>query len=238
MRSRPILVAATIFVALTAVAMGFGPGRAFWQLVKGTTTPPDRIAMIRERHLPNVRLTDHEGRTHLFYDNLVRGKAVAINFMYASCSKTCEVASQNLSRLQDELGARLGRQVSLYSITLDPEHDTPEALAAYRQHFGAKPGWTFLKPDSTADVTMLRRKLGVYEIDPAVDAELSLSNHTGIVVLGNEPSGRWTMIPSLLHPVRIRQAIERILLPPEQWARGDAVVQEVPREDSDAGLSR
>ena len=59
-----------------------------------------------------------------------------------------------------------------------------------------------------------------------------------MLVLGNEATGRWTMIPSLVHPIRIRQALERVILPPELWPSGDAVIQEVPRELSTASESR
>lgn len=191
-----------------------------------------RVDQIRERHLPETRLTDHTGRTVRFYSDLVRDKVVAINFMYAACSKFCELSSQNVSRLQDELGDRLGRQVSLYSISLDPVNDTPEALRAYRDKHGAKPGWIFLTAASVADIANLRRKLGVYEADPALDEDMT--QHTGMVLLGNERTGRWTMVPALVHPIRIRQALERVLLPAEQWPHGEAVVNEVPREYSTA----
>ena len=195
-----------------------------------------RIAQIRDRHLPNIEFSDHEGRSVKFYDDLVRDKVVAINFMYAACSKTCALSSQNMASLQDELGDRLGRNVALISISLDPEHDDPAALAAFRAKQGAKTGCTFLSPRNVAEVTELRRKLGVYDPDPAADGDLS--NHTGIIVLGNEPAGRWTMIPSLVNPVRIRQALERVMPPPDQWPRGQAVIDAVPREDSERSVRR
>ena len=58
--------------------------------------------------------------------------------------------------------------------------------------------------------------------------------HAGIVILGNEPQGRWKAISALSKPVRIRQAIERTLLPPGQWPTGDAVVSEAPYEVREA----
>jgi protein SCO1 len=208
---------------------------------RGSAPPPDaataltdRLDRIRNR-LPNIALHDHTGRAVRFHD-LIAGRRVAINFMYASCSKTCEVSSQNLSRLQIALGERLGRDVMMYSISLDPDRDTWQALATYREKQGAMPGWTFLLPESTADVTVLRRALGVFEPDEALDGDLS--SHTGMLVLGNETTGRWSMVPSLLHPIRLRQSIERMILPPSQWASGSAVVSEVPREDSDTSLRR
>ena len=194
--------------------------------------PTARAAQIREHHLPDLLFTDHLGQPRRFYSDLVRGKVVAISFMYAACSKLCELSSQNMARLQDELGERLGRDVQLYSISLDPLNDTPETLRNYREQHGAKPGWTFLTATNPAELTLFRRKLGVYDPDPEIDGDLT--QHTGMVVLGNEPTGRWSKIPALVHPIRIRQAVERVLLPPEQWPRGQQPVDEVPREDSHA----
>ena len=191
-----------------------------------------RAAQIRDRHLPDILLTDHLGQPRRFYSDLVQGKVIAISFMYAACSKLCELSSQNMARLQDELGERFGRDVQLYSISLDPLNDTPESLRAYREQHGGKPGWTFLTVADPTELTLFRRKLGVYDPDPEADADLT--QHTGMIVLGNERTARWSKIPALVHPIRIRQAVERILLPPEQWPRGQRLIDEVPRTYSGA----
>ena len=172
-------------------------------------SPPDRAALVRERHLPNVELITHEGRTVRFYDDLVRGKVVAINFMFTRCARFCPTTTAKLATVQSALGERLGRDVFMYSISLDAAHDTPEVLKRYARAFGVKPGWTFLT-GKAEDIKMLRRKLGVYDRDPLIDADPT--KHSGLIVLGNEPRGRWRAIAALSKPVRIRQAIERILL--------------------------
>ena len=74
-------------------------------------------------------------------------------------------------------------------------------------------------------------KLGAYDLDPVVDADLT--QHVGIVILGNEPKGCWKAISALSQPVRIRQAIERTILPPDQWPTGAAVVNEVPYQENE-----
>jgi protein SCO1/2 len=198
------------------------------------TAPPDRVALIREQHLPNVELTTHEGRVVRFYDDLVKGKVVAINFMYAGCRNQCPLATEHLVEMQkhlvevqNALGKRAGRDVTLLSITLDPERDTPEVLKAYAQAHGAGPGWYFLT-GKRDDIELLRRKLGAYDLDPVVDADRA--QHAGIVILGNEPKGRWKAISALSKPVRICQAIDRTILPPSQWPTGEAVVNEAPYE--------
>jgi len=188
--------------------------------------PPDRVEQIREEHLPNVLLWTHEGRAVRFYDDLVKGRTVAINFMYADCQRACPVATHNLTLAQQSLGARAG-EVSFLSISLEPERDTPEALREYARMHGAGPGMTFLT-GRREDIERLRRALGAYDPDPTIDADRS--QHAGLVILGNEPAGRWKAISALAKPVRIRQAIERTLLPPSRWPVGEAVVAEAPYE--------
>jgi protein SCO1/2 len=192
---------------------------------------PDRVAAIREQHLPNVELVTHEGRHVRFYDDLVKGRVVAINFMFATCRRACPVATEHLVEVQTELAERRPGEVTFLSISLEPERDTPEVLRGFAAAHGVGPGWLFLT-GRRDDVERLRRALGAYDPDPVLDADRS--QHGGIVILGNEPRGRWKAISALSKPVRIRQAIERTILPPSAWPTGPAVVAEAPYEDRDA----
>lgn len=194
-------------------------------------TPPDRAAHIRRRNLPNVPLVTHEGRRVRFYDDLVQGRMVAIHFMYTRCRGVCLPSTANLVEVQKALGARMGREVTFLSISLDAEEDTPEQLREFAREHEVGPGWIFLT-GRKADIELLRRKLGAYELDPSADADRS--QHTGVVILGNEPKARWQAISALANPVRIRQAMERTLLPPSQWRVGREAVAEVPFEKSEA----
>jgi protein SCO1/2 len=202
------------------------PSAAAWR-----PGPPNRAALIRDRHLPNVELITHEGRRVRFYDDLVKGKIVAINFMYARCRGTCSPATANLAQAQKSLRERMEQEVTFLSLSLDSDHDTPDVLKAYARNHGAGPGWYFLT-GKRENIELLRRKLGAYELDPVIDADIT--QHAGIVILGNEPKGRWKAISSLSKPVRIRQAIERTILPPSEWPTGAAVIAEVPMEKSAA----
>ena len=194
--------------------------------------PPDRVALIREEHLLNIKLTTHEGRVVRFYDDLVKGKTVAINFMFANCREGCSVATEHLLEAQRALSERMRRDVTFLSISLEPEQDTPDVLRGYARAHGTGPGWYFLTGKRN-DIELLRRKLGAYDLDPVVDADPT--QHSGIVILGNEPAGRWKAISVLSKPVRIRQAIERTILPATQWPTGEAVVKESPREETEVG---
>ena len=108
-----------------------------------------------------------------FYNEFVKGKTVLINFFYTKCDgKLCDQATRNLVQVQKLLGDRLGREVFIYSITLDPEHDTPEVLQAYAEEYGAKPGWEFLRGDPK-EIAALREKLGLANPDPELSRKLN-----------------------------------------------------------------
>lgn len=111
-------------------------------------------------------------------------------------------------QVQELLGARVGRDLEFYSISLDPDFDTPAALSAYAASFGVGPGWTFLS-GAQGDVTALRHALGAFDPDPEVDADLT--QHAGILIYGDEPKGRWCALPGELRASALVRALERIL---------------------------
>lgn len=154
---------------------------------------------------PNVTLTTHEGKDVRFYQDLVKGKVVLINFMYATCTNSCPTFTANLVRVQRLFGDRIGRDVFMYSISLDPEHDTPQVLRDYVKNYSVQPGWTFLT-GSTPDITVLRRRLGLRDPDPAVDADKT--QHIGVVLYGNERFDRWAACPALSEPREIVKYID------------------------------
>jgi len=158
--------------------------------------------------IPDVALVTHEGRAVRFYSDLVRGRTVVVQFFFTDCQGICPVSTGRMRELQEALGERLGPEVSFLSVTLDPAHDTPAVLAEHARTIGARPGWTFLTGD-LADITALRYRLGVYDLDPVLDADRN--QHAGVLVLGNEPRQRWSMKPATLSVRPLLAALERTL---------------------------
>ena len=158
--------------------------------------------------LPNVVLRTHENKPVRFYDDLIRGKVVIVSFMFTTCHGICPRTNANLLKVQRALGERVGRDIFMYSLSLDPAADTPKVLGNYARTLGAKPGWTFLtgKP---ADLELLRRKLGFTDPDPKVDADKT--QHGGLVVYGNDAAGRWSAMPALVNADRIAEAVIRVM---------------------------
>jgi protein SCO1 len=108
---------------------------------------------------PDFTLTSQDGERVSFRD--YRGKAVAVTFIFASCTDTCPVLTEKLARVQDKLGAAFGPRIAFVSITVDPERDTPEVLKLYAQAFGADTkGWAFLTGDP-ATIREVGRKYGI-----------------------------------------------------------------------------
>ena len=144
-------------------------------------------ALSRAVDFPNVALITHEGKEVRFFDDLIEGKVVAINFIDTSCSDSCSLETARMVKVQRILGERVGRDVFMYSITIDPEEDTPEVLEDYVKRFHVAPGWIFLT-GKEADIALLRRKLGFsldeIHADESHDHDLSL-------LLGNHSTGRW-----------------------------------------------
>jgi len=112
-------------------------------------------------------------------------------------------------KVQQELGDAVGRDVHIYSITLDPA-DTPERLRAYAEGYGAGEGWTFLTGDP-GEIDHLRHRLGAFDPDPVVDADKT--QHSGLLIFGNEPRGQWCAVPGLLPPAAIARIVRRTMRP-------------------------
>jgi protein SCO1 len=109
---------------------------------------------------PDFTLTTQDGARLSLRD--LRGKVVAVTFIYASCSDTCPLLTAKMAALQARLGREFGSRVFFASVTVDPERDTPEVLKRYAEAHGANPnGWAFLTGTPT-EIQDVQRRYGVY----------------------------------------------------------------------------
>lgn len=211
-RTTAVLLGVVLLVGVALVAGGHDANASQTEM-KTVKTPRERLA---ERSFPNVTLTTHEGRKVKFYDDLLKDKIVLINFMYVKCEGICPGTTANLVKVQKLLGDRVGKDIFMYSITLKPEEDTPQKLAAYARAYKVGPGWQFLTGDPK-DVELLRQKLGFIDRDPGRD--INKSNHIGMLRWGNEPHTLWAGCPALLAPTKIVKEIELVDWPTADEAR-------------------
>ena len=135
---------------------------------------------------PNVELTTQDGKKVRFYDDLIKGKTVAIELMYTSCRYNCPLETARLVQVQKLLGARMGKDVFFYSITIEPDIDTPKVLKAYSEKYHVGPGWLFLT-GKEADIKLISRKLGLDFLPNPNDPD----GHTPSLLIGNEKTGLW-----------------------------------------------
>ncbi|AYC31194.1 SCO family protein [Pseudomonas cavernae] len=196
-----------ILAGLGTAALGLMAWGASSSLRALPTTRTHSSGGANPNAFPNVRLYTHTGKAVRFYDDLIRNKVVAINMMYTSCGDRCPTMTANLLAVQKMLGERAGRDVFMYSLTLQPELDTPEVLKEYVDKYRIQPGWQFLTGDP-ADMERLRYKLGFYDPDPLVDG--NKASHTGMVRIGNDNFNRWTMAPALAAPEQIFATLNHV----------------------------
>ena len=138
-------------------------------------------------YFPNIPLVTHTGEQVRFFDDLIQGKIVAISFMYTHCPNVCPVATARLREVAGLLGDRLGKDIFFYSITIDPEHDTPAVLAEFAERWKLPPGWTLLT-GAPADIARLRKKLGM-RLDDLASGDLN--DHNIDLLIGNQRTGQW-----------------------------------------------
>ena len=155
-----------------------------------------------EKYFSDVELLDQDGRKVRFYTDVLKNKVVVINTFFTTCTSICPPMNRNFEKMQEALGERLGKDVFLISITVDPATDTPTRLKEYGKRFHAKPGWLFLT-GKKENVDWALYKLGQY-----VETK---DNHTSIFIIGNEPKGLWKKALGLAKSEELIKIMEDVI---------------------------
>jgi len=157
-------------------------------------------------HFPNVELITQDGKKVRFYDDLIKGKVVAIELMYTTCKYNCPLETARMVQLQKLMGDRMGKDVFFYSITIEPEIDTPKVLKAYAEKYHVGPGWTFLT-GKEADIKLISHKLGLDSLPDVNDPD----GHTPHLLIGNEATGLWMRNSALDNTKFLSMKIEQLI---------------------------
>ena len=155
-----------------------------------------------EKYFSDVELIDQNGRKVRFYNDVLKGKTVVINALFTTCPNVCPPMSRNFERIQAAVGERLGKDVFLVSITVDPENDTPEKLKEYAERFHARPGWSFLT-GKKENVDAALYKLGQYVEEK--------SQHKTVIIIGNEATGLWKKAFGLASAEDLIKLVEEVM---------------------------
>ena len=137
----------------------------------------------RKMIIPEVEVLDQDGNALHFYSDLIKGKTVAINFIFTNCTTICPPLTATFARVQKEMGDKVGKDVHFISISVDPLTDTPERLKAWGAKFKAGPGWTFVTGNKEQIDNLL------YALGVSVSRR---EDHSPTVIVGNDLKGIWT----------------------------------------------
>src|SRR5258708_5755814 len=193
-------------------------------MIMPTTDRPRRLAVLplvliiseisilgatRPKGLPanapaDVIVQTDDGRTVHFYSDLVKGRVVAINFIFTSCTTVCPLMGARFAQLQRLLREtnRPANDVSLISVSIDPATDTPERLATWARRMGGRPGWT-LVTGPKPDMDTLTRSLGASAADPA--------SHAPLIIIIDDRSGRWQRLDGLTDPAKLARILHDVV---------------------------
>lgn len=160
------------------------------------------------RYFPNNVVYTHANERALFYDDLLRGKTVLIHCMSIRTEPQYR-SIEKLAAVNRLLGDRVGREVFLYSVTVDPDHDTPRALSTFAEQHGTPPGWLFLTAQAPV-VSAIRGSLFAtafqHEHGPGSADDCSMS----VIRYGNEAVGLWASVPVIQDPQEIVKRLDWI----------------------------
>jgi protein SCO1/2 len=153
-------------------------------------------------YFTDVVLVNQDGEKMRLYSDLLHDKVVVINSFFATCPGSCLPMERNLEKVQQTLGDRMGKEVHIISISVDPTVDTPANLKAYAKKMNAKPGWYFMTGEKQ-NVDFALGKLG--------QLVTNKEEHLNIFIIGNERTGLWKKAFGLAQSAELVKVVESVL---------------------------
>ena len=200
MQTRCLTVAALALTLSVAGIAASAHGTAHEQHA-ATMNQPVEAAKSADVDLRDRMLVDQNGRQVKFVGDVIGDKIVVMDFVFTSCTNVCPILSAVLSQVQRTLGERLGDEVVMVSVTVDPIRDTPQRLKAYAAKHRAGEGWTWLTgPKPTVDDVLTG--LGAYSVN--------FEDHPSMVLVGDGRSGQWSRFFGFPSPDRIMEQVDAL----------------------------
>lgn len=150
--------------------------------------------------VPDIEVVDQNGKHLRFDSDILKGRIAVINTFFTNCTAICPITQETFSRLSKSLGDRLGREVVLVSISIDPENDTPQHMKHWGEKFHVGPGWT-LASGTKPDIEQLLKSIGLF----APGAK----RHQTAVLIGN-PSTGWIRESGFASQEKLKNMIEEM----------------------------
>ena len=165
-------------------------------------TPESAGETAAHKYFTDVELVNQNGEKMRLYSDLLQGKVVIINSFFATCAGACLPLNRNLQKVQQALGERIGKDVNIISISVDPTVDTPASLKEYAKKLNSRTGWYFLTGDKE-NVDLALKKIGQF-VDNKQD-------HLNIFIIGNERTGLWKKAFGLSNSDELVKVVESVI---------------------------
>ena len=165
----------------------------------------------------DVALVDQNGKPVRLEKDLVTNKIVVMSFIYTSCTTVCPVVSSIMGKVQKQLGARVGTEVQLVSISIDPQRDDAKRLNAYARSFQNGPGWSWLT-GSAQSIDATLKGLGTFSGD--------FKNHQPLILVGDGNSRHWTRYYGFTDPTVLTREVEKLSGQRNSHAKHTAIAME------------
>jgi protein SCO1/2 len=149
----------------------------------------------------DVPLVDQHARERRLESDVIGERIVVMDFVYTSCTTVCPVVSAIMAEVQATLGERVGRDIALVSMTVDPVRDTPSKLREYAKTRGAGAGWSWLTGSAPA-VNETLKGLGAWSAD--------FENHPVVMMVGDGRTGKWTRFYGFADPAKLVAQVESL----------------------------
>lgn len=157
-----------------------------------------------EYEIPDVTLLNQQRQKVRLKEAIASAnEPVMLDFIFGSCTTICPVLSAGFSNLQKELGEEADR-VTLISISIDPEHDTPGVMNKYLERYKARPGWQFLT-GSRADIDTVMKAFDAFVADKM--------SHRPLTFLKAPDGNEWIRIDGLVGAATLMEEYEKLLKP-------------------------
>lgn len=149
----------------------------------------------------DVPLLDQHSRERRLEIDVIGGRIAVIDFVYTHCTTVCPVLSTIMREVQARLGERVGRDVALVSVSIDPVRDTPVRLLEYARSHGAGGGWSWLTGNPGAVAATL---------DGLGTRSRALDDHPAVVLVGDGRSGSWKRYYGFPDPAALVAQVESL----------------------------
>lgn len=185
----------SVIIWLFVLMLGWPARGLMVEPVMAEPVSPSMVAI----NCPDVPVQDQEGRAGSFHQ-VTGDRLVILTFTYGTCRTACPIVNGLLASVYQHLGPRVGQDVVMVSVSVDPEHDRPEQLAAHHRTFGDLPHWYRLTGDRT-DLARLWQAFGIrVGQDPGA--------HASDVFIGSPVRGTWRRVSGFLSPQAIVQVLD------------------------------